>query len=324
MIGTESFYGEYHGHKVDHLHTAEASLRKIGNESIRQCIYLAGDSSLDNKFWISNVSDAINGYENLLQPPISHQDVAYWINFELKRNKFRNTFCLNCAVEESSIGSRACGKLLVQDRFIRDTIHEDDFLVVSVGGNDIALRPSICTILNILMLLCCTTTDCLADCANGCSIPFDDYCCGFSTSCLSNFCAWPPGYGYFISLFGARIQSYIERITAKTKPKVIIVCMIYYPDEEKSASWADPALSALGYDSNPRKLQVLIDKIFRDASQKINIPGTRVVAVPLSKVLNGKFSSDYSARVEPSEQGGHKMAKVILEAIFSVNTLARG
>ena len=101
-----------------------------------------------------------------------------WI---VKQKSWWKYFSLNCAVEESSIGSRACCRLLEQDNIIRDNIHENDILVVSIGGNDIALRPSICTVISMLSLICCTTNSCLDSCANGCALPIDDCCCGFGT-----------------------------------------------------------------------------------------------------------------------------------------------
>ena len=178
QISFNKFYDEYHGHRYDDLNEILPSL-KTGN---RNCIYLAGDSSLDNKFWFNGTKDAVNGYQNLLIPPISKQDIAYWLNYELSsRNLGEKYFSLNCAVEESSIGSRACCRLLEQDNIIRDNINENDILVVSIGGNDIALRPSICTVISMLSLICCTTNSCLDSCANGCALPIDDCCCGFGT-----------------------------------------------------------------------------------------------------------------------------------------------
>jgi len=47
----------------------------------------------------------------------------------------------------------------------------------------------------------------------------------------------------------------------------------------------------------------------------ITVPGTKVVPVPLFKVLDGKKSEDYKERVEPSETGGKVMAKFMLEII---------
>ena len=64
-------------------------------------------------------------------------------------------------------------------------------------------------------------------------------------------------------LFGVRVRKYVEKLVSKTKPSKILVCMIYYPDESRSAmgSWADPALGAMGYDRDPSKLQALIRKV---------------------------------------------------------------
>jgi hypothetical protein len=55
-------------------------------------------------------------------------------------------------------------------------------------------------------------------------------------------------------------------LTAKTKPKKILVCMIYYPDEAATASWAGPALGLLGYNTNPAKLQLMIRRAFTEAT----------------------------------------------------------
>ena len=40
-----------------------------------------------------------------------------------------------------------------QDRFLRDNVRSNDILIVSVGGNDVALCPTPCTIVSILGLL---------------------------------------------------------------------------------------------------------------------------------------------------------------------------
>ena len=66
-----------------------------------------------------------------------------------------------------------------------------------------------------------------------------------------------------------RVQKYIEALTSKTKPKLVLVCMIYYPDETNVPSWASPALGALSYNSNPQKLQLLIRKSFVEATSYV-------------------------------------------------------
>ena len=78
----------------------------------------------------------------------------------------------------------------------------------------------------------------------------------------------------FVYLDGAttkliRVQKYIEALTSKTKPKLVLVCMIYYPDETNVPSWASPALGALSYNSNPQKLQLLIRKSFVEATSYV-------------------------------------------------------
>jgi hypothetical protein len=45
--------------------------------------------------------------------------------------------------------------------------------------------------------------------------------------------------------------------------------MIYYPDETKTDSWAGGALRALGYNSDPGKLQTLIKKVFEEATRLV-------------------------------------------------------
>ena len=66
-----------------------------------------------------------------------------------------------------------------------------------------------------------------------------------------------------------RTQKYIEALTAKTKPKKILVCLIYYPDEKNTPSWANGALGALGYNRNPGKIQLILRKIFEEATRYV-------------------------------------------------------
>jgi len=61
----DSFYDEYHGHRPEHLDTLETCLRKPSESGPRNAIYLAGDSSLDNKFWFGDVASAVNGYDEV-------------------------------------------------------------------------------------------------------------------------------------------------------------------------------------------------------------------------------------------------------------------
>ena len=60
-------------------------------------------------------------------------------------------------------------------------------------------------------------------------------------------------------MFGSRVKNYLNQLTAVTKPKAVLLLMIYYPDEAQTGSWADTTLGILGYNDNPSKLQLLIN-----------------------------------------------------------------
>mmetsp|Transcript_6583 Transcript_6583/g.10014 ORF Transcript_6583/g.10014 Transcript_6583/m.10014 type:complete len:344 (-) Transcript_6583:26-1057(-) len=317
-INSSQFYSEYNGHKVRHLEKLLPPLR----ESSDFLIWTAGDSSLDNKYWFHDRRPAVGAYREVLDPPTSICDVTYWLNYISategnSRHGGRRVAAINTAVEATTLNERTF-RLRPQDTFLRDNIKEEDVLMVSIGGNDVALLPCPCTIASIAGLMCLP----LYCVENGCSFasfPTDDYCCGCGPSLLSCGCAFPPCLGYFRHLFGTRVQKYIEALTAKTKPKNILICMIYNPDENPIPSWAGRALGALQYNSNPAKLQAFIRKVFQDATSNIRIEGTEVIPVPLFSVLNGKRSEDYVARVEPSAIGGEKMAQYLLDIMNREN-----
>lgn len=319
MTGTVSardFYSTYHGHETELLTVLLHALR----EDHQRVIFLAGDSSLDNKYWFNDTSPAINGYERVLVPPRMKQDVAYWLNWEAVRRGEANWCCLNTAVEATSLNSRAMGNLLRQDAFIRDHITDDDVLVVSLGGNDIALNPLLCTILNLSLLVCCTPQYAVENCAcsvtpNICCLDCGCLCCGLP-GCLNGLLSWPLGFGYFVDLFKNRVENYVRRLVSKRKPGRVVVCMIYYPDESGRGSWADPALRCMGYNCAPARLQCAIQKIFQLATSRIRIPGTEVLPFALHEVLDGRDTNDYVQRVEPSPAGGHKMAQALMDAIL--------
>lgn len=288
QVSSRAFYEEYHGHKVEDLEVVLKEL-KTTSDSL---IWTAGDSSLDNKYWVKDEKPAIGSYQNVLRPPTSICDVTYWLNYlseqrchqqsALQQCKSKKVAAINTAVEATTLGERKA-KLRSQDIFLRDNISRDDVLIVSIGGNDVALAPTPSTIASMAGLI---------------YLPF-----------------CPPCFGHVRHLFGTRVQEYIELITSKTKPKKILICMIYYPDEAQDSSWADTPLGALGYNSNPAKLQTIIKRMFEEATSRIRIEGSEVIPVPLFHVLDGKNTEDYVARVEPSALGGKKMAEYLLDVI---------
>ena len=301
MINTSDFYNNYHGHTIDHLTRLYTHLKR--GDPNKHFIYLAGDSSLDNKYWLKNekMLPLSNGYESIIKPEIGYPDIAWHLN-----NLYKDYYTLNCAIEESSLGKRANG-LLEQDIFISDHITNDDILIVSVGGNDIALSPSISTMYNMALLMYMNSLETLKKTPNS---------------------AW--GFSHFVNLFKNEVKKYIMNIIGNKRPKRIIVCMIYYPqqtkvckvgklkfsepDEQMSGSWADTTLGYLGYNKDPKKLQKAIEQIFYQATCKIKIDGSIVVPLPMFHYLNGKDSKDYVQRVEPSVKGGEKLAKGFIGA----------
>lgn len=295
QVDTHSFYREYHGHKLSDLKILHAALKNLKKD--QKFIYFCGDSTLDNKYWFSDTAPAVNGYEKVLTQPRSKCDVAYWVNknAELKKsksNETQNFVCINTSVEESTLMSRlGRNPLLGSDRFIRDNITENDVLVVSVGGNDVALRPSIKTIFNALSVL--------------------------TQSFITSETSKKLGTGHFINLFGEKTQEYIEKLLVKTKPKLVIVCMLYFLDENANAeSWAGMTLKALRYNSKPKILQSLIRQVYEEGTKSVKIDGTKVVYLPFFEVLDGKNTDDYVARVEPSSKGGEKMGKAIIKKVL--------
>jgi hypothetical protein len=62
-----------------------------------------------------------------------------------------------------------------------------------------------------------------------------------------------------LRVFDWGFDEQIARIIEKTAPKMVLVNMIYYPDEIAGGSWADSSLCILGYNRDPEQLQVSID-----------------------------------------------------------------
>lgn len=143
-VSARAFYAEYFGHDTTLLEPLLSELRRSSGttECERSAIFLAGDSSLDNKFWFEDTRPALNGYEKMLEPPVQKCDVAFWLNHEaVRRGRHDELFAINTAVEATTLNDRAFCRLLPQDAFIRRHITSKDVLIVSVGGNDLALAP---------------------------------------------------------------------------------------------------------------------------------------------------------------------------------------
>ena len=120
----------------------------------------------------------------MLSPPRSVADVVHWLNYlsavryedeyrngantidssrggkdnvdggkERRVEGARKYAAINAAVEATTLNERTL-RLRPQDAFLRDNISPGDVLIVSVGGNDIALCPAPCTVASMAGLLC--------------------------------------------------------------------------------------------------------------------------------------------------------------------------
>jgi len=298
-IKSSRFFFEWKGHPISDVSAFRSII--LSERPKEPIIYLAGDSSLDNKYWVpSSLSSGVplpvdvpEIYHAALDKPRPKPDIAFWLNHFLGN---RGT-ALNLAVEESMLRDRD-SDLLDHDKFIRDNIRTKDILIVSVGANDIALRPTFATMRNMLQLAWLTPRRSLER--------------GTARS-----------LSHFTSMFKDQVQAYICKMVEKQKPRAVIVCMIYYPLESNASdqqSWADLPLKLLGYNRYPGQLQTAIKKMYELATKKVEIPGTEVMPCPLFEAMDGKSKEDYVARVEPSTEGGRKMAlqfKEILDALIA-------
>ena len=291
MIKSHKFYGEYHGHMDVHLKYVLKYLKHINKTNI---VYLAGDSSLDNKYWLDIKVPACNGYQKILDPAISTPDVAHWMNELMVMNKMDKWCCINTAVEESTVAMRK-KDLLDQDKFIQKNITENDVLIVSVGGNDVALKIGIKTIFHLGKLLLLTNDK---DIKNSGS------------------------FLHLVNIFKNQTQPYISKLVKYNNPKLIIISSMYFPCLY-GKGWADKTLKLFNYDKNYKKIHHIMKSIYEEATCKIKIKGSKVVTCKLFEVLDYKNKDDYIQRVEPSVTGGSKMAieyiKIINKYIYELD-----
>ena len=90
-----------------------------------------------------------------------------------------------------------------QDCFIRDHLRPQDVVIISAGGNDIALRPSLRTIWNMLKLIHLNSLEDIERNPGRC---------------------W--GMPYFEHYFLSKIVRYVAKLTSNVVPAAVVVCMI--------------------------------------------------------------------------------------------------
>ena len=77
-------------------------------------------------------------------------------------------------VEATTLNERS-RNLRPQDVFLQQNMQTNDVLIVSVGGNDVALFPTPCTILSLGCLLGCMPRSCVEHGQSCCVIPVSEY-----------------------------------------------------------------------------------------------------------------------------------------------------
>jgi hypothetical protein len=189
-IPSEEYYSEYHGHKIQHLKEIVPQLKPC------PVLYMAGDSSMDNKHWIDKKT---KGQRPFPDPMV--MDLHYHLMNELETQDLPFV-PFNCAVEASTVVQHV-QKEWPQDDIIRNNITSNDVLLVSIGGNDIALAPTLKTIYNMLKLIYFNSSK---------KLKYD------TTNCF--------GFKYFVSLFRDQVKKYVESLISIRKPKIVMICMI--------------------------------------------------------------------------------------------------
>ena len=67
MLSVDAFYDPWSGHNVDDLRIVLHHLRSRNPDA--SIVFLAGDSSADNKYWVRRGTDPCNGYETIFDLP---------------------------------------------------------------------------------------------------------------------------------------------------------------------------------------------------------------------------------------------------------------
>jgi len=320
-INSLDFYENYSGHKITHLikiingKNFIERLRSYNDQNKnRKVIFLAGDSSLDNKHWpLSNSNEKklcnkppINGYEDVLEGNNCVPDVAYQINQTLIDNGLNEEYvCINTSIEATTLHQRFTEpnsyngdvRLLDQDKFIFDYIRTDDILIVSVGGNDIALSPLLETARHFQNFI-----------KN--SRKSEDEKNKDEISSYKQ---------YFRNIFQNKIELYIKKLCSRdgnnSLPSVIIPCMIYYPALTSTQSgFAEGILTATNYRTGKQEiLENFIKDLYFESTRHIYIDKEDQIKniidpCPLYEVLDNSNDKLYLTSVEPSIEGGKLMA----------------
>ena len=133
-------HAEYFGHEVGPLRVIHDTLRKDRIGWTTPVHIPCGGQLIGQQGMVEDTAAACNGYERILSPPRMKQ-MSHTGSTTSCRSA-ASAFCLNTAVEASSLNSRSLCSLLGQDSLIGECVTPHDTVVVSIGGNDLALNST--------------------------------------------------------------------------------------------------------------------------------------------------------------------------------------
>ena len=139
---------------------------------------------------------------------------------------------------------------MIQDIFLRDHLRADDVLVVSVGGNDVALRPSLSTIAAMASLTFWSSVASIRSVRRGTGRT------RLSAADASSHrplplprSGWACGSGHFRRMYKRDGAGYLRALMSRCAPRqgaagsggpppvpaCVALCTIYYPDQASAA-----------------------------------------------------------------------------------------
>lgn len=176
--------------------------------------------------------------------------------------------CVNAAVEESCLKDAPSA----HDGFVLSHVKPGDFVVISIGGNDLILKPS-----NSVLMSMGVGTYLVPD------------------SCIDTALSWLPNPLY--DLFVTRTQEYVDMFYKASRK---VVYTPYFPCQS-GVGWASRLLDRINMD----KAQTTIRAVHNIYHKKLK---DITAAAPLYEALDCTNELDYKYRVEPSVQGGKKIS----------------
>lgn len=307
-------------------------------------IFMAGDSTLYNRHWVAHNRHAQADVESSFHKPKAEpvdkglaqflkeedqfqlKDMTYWVSYWLRSKTPTGSSpgVINVSVEEralkDSVDDFPKPEIARQDQLVRENLRSNDTLLVSIGGNDILLKPDIWMISAAAWMWLVMKVG-----------HVDRHTWGIRT---------------FVGIFKDKVQDYIFSLLPEDNakwPHKIMVMFPYLPSYDKvkqsghsdgghsqGSEWASPILEKIGYFDEAKRGQMVqvMREVYRQSyalqrelTQKLakikpeNPP--RVIMFAGYKWLDGSVPDAYEALVEPNILGGailgHAITSLYLE-----------